>query len=58
MISVIDHAMRASGSPGDAAAYVSGVAKITPTTTITRLKTWNVVIITLEDTRPIAACII
>lgn len=54
----MDHAMRASGSPGDAAAYVSGVAWRTPSTTITRLKTWNVVIKTFDGTNPVTACII
>lgn len=56
MISVTDHANKASGRPGE---YIAvGVANRTPHTTITREKTWNVVIRTLLRTMPIAAWMI
>lgn len=56
MISVIDHASSASGSPGEYIAF--GVASKTPQTSITRDRTWKVVKITLLGTIPVAACTI
>lgn len=56
MISVIDHANKANGSPGEYIAF--GVASRTPQTSITRESTWNVVKTTLLGTIPVAACTI
>lgn len=50
MISATDQAVRARGRPGESGAV--GVAMRTPTTTITRENTWNVVIIKLDLTSP------
>ena len=51
----MDQASKANGNPIDSAAYVRGVANITPQTTITLLKTWNVVIMGLDLTNPVIA---
>lgn len=56
MISVIDHANKARGNPGETCAV--GVAITTPQTTITLESTWNVVIIGLLGTSPVDAWII
>lgn len=49
----MDHARSASGSPGEI--LPSGVAITTPQTTITRLRTWTVVMKGLLLTSPAAA---
>lgn len=58
MISVTDQANNANGRPGEAAANSTGVASKTPQTTITRLRTWKIVIIGFDGTKPVTACII